>query len=40
MDNDFTALIDLIKMKAYYFEGKNGEIIVEKEIPPKYLEQS
>jgi elongation factor G len=26
-------LVDLIKMKAFYFEGKNGEIIVEKEIP-------
>jgi elongation factor G len=31
--NDFLGVIDLITMKALYFEGDNGENQVEKEIP-------
>jgi elongation factor G len=27
------GLVDLLKMKAYYFEGNMGSIVVEKEIP-------
>ena len=26
-------------LKAKYFEGSNGEIIIEKEIPSNYLEE-
>jgi hypothetical protein len=26
-------VVDLITRKAYYFEGPNGELVVEKEIP-------
>jgi len=29
----FEGVIDLITMKAYYFEGEHGERIIEKEIP-------
>ena len=29
----FEAVIDLLKMKAFYFEGEMGNTIVEKEIP-------
>jgi elongation factor G len=32
LENDFQGVVDLIKMKALYFEGDNGENIVEKDI--------
>ena len=31
------GVIDLLKMKAYYFEGNMGNQVVEKEIPAEYL---
>ncbi len=39
-EDKFEAVIDLMKMKAYYFEGEMGTQIVEKEIPADYLEQA
>ncbi|MFH0921577.1 MAG: elongation factor G [Fibrobacterota bacterium] len=33
LEANFLGVVDLIGMKAYYFEGSQGEIIVEKEIP-------
>ena len=32
-EGDFAGVIDLITMKGIYFEGANGEDIVEKDIP-------
>ncbi|MEN9649217.1 MAG: fusA-3, elongation factor elongation factor [Candidatus Parcubacteria bacterium] len=32
-EGDFEAVVDLLKMKAYYFEGDMGIDVVEKEIP-------
>ncbi|OGZ64650.1 MAG: translation elongation factor G [Candidatus Staskawiczbacteria bacterium RIFCSPLOWO2_01_FULL_40_39] len=32
-EEHLSAVIDLLKMKAIYFEGEKGEIVVEKEIP-------
>ncbi len=32
-EKTFRGIIDLLTMKAYYNEGKNGEILTEKEIP-------
>ena len=32
-EDDFKGIIDLIKMKAFYFDGKDGEYIREEEIP-------
>ena len=32
-EENFSAVIDLVKMKALYFEGDKGEKVVEKEIP-------
>ena len=32
-ENDFSGIINLINMKAYRFEGKMGEVVVEFEIP-------
>ncbi len=33
LEADHAGLVDLVTMKAYYFEGANGTNIVEKEIP-------
>jgi elongation factor G len=33
LENDFAGVIDMIKMKAVYFEGDDGENVVEKDIP-------
>lgn len=35
-EGDFSGIIDLIAEKAYRFEGKMGEIVVEFEIPESY----
>ena len=32
-EKTFRGVVDLLTMKAYYNEGKNGEILTEKEIP-------
>ncbi len=36
LENDFGGIIDLITMKAIYFEGDNGEKMVEKDIPAEH----
>lgn len=36
-ESNFEAVIDLLKMKAYYFEGEMGNTIREAEIPAEYL---
>ena len=33
LEQDHEGVIDLVKMKAYYFEGENGEKVVVKDIP-------
>ena len=33
------GVVDLVGMKAYYHEGDDGEIIVEKDIPEHLLEE-
>jgi elongation factor G len=33
LESDFEGVVDLVRMKALYFEGDNGENIVEKDIP-------
>ncbi len=33
LENDLKGIVDLVTMKAYYFEGKDGIDIQEKEIP-------
>ncbi len=37
---EFEGIIDLMLMKAYYFEGEKGERVVEKEVPEDYLEKA
>lgn len=38
LESDCSGLVDLIKRKAIYFEGENGETIIEKEIPEHLLD--
>jgi elongation factor G len=33
LEADFRGIVDLVKMKAFRFEGDNGEHIIEEEIP-------
>lgn len=40
LENDLKGMIDLVTMKAVYFEGPNGETIVEKEIPAEFQEEA
>ena len=37
---DFDGIIDLVKMKAYFFDGDNGEDIREEEIPADRVEEA
>ena len=39
-EDKFEAIIDLLKMKTYYFEGEMGIDIREAEIPAEYLEKA
>ncbi len=40
LEDQFSAVIDLLKMKAYKFEGDKGKDIIEMDIPAEYVEQS
>ncbi len=39
-EENFSGVIDLLKMKAYYFEGEMGNTIREAEIPAEFLEEA
>ena len=39
-EENFQGVIDLLKMKAYYFEGEKGINVIEKEIPAEFLEEA
>ncbi|HRZ95060.1 MAG TPA: elongation factor G [Candidatus Moranbacteria bacterium] len=38
--NDFSGVVDLVKMKAYTFSGEMGEIVNEGEIPSELAEKA
>ncbi|MCP4161749.1 MAG: elongation factor G, partial [Deltaproteobacteria bacterium] len=40
LEEKFEGVVDLIKMKAYYFDGENGEIIREGDVPADILEEA
>ncbi len=39
-EEHLSAIIDLLKMKAIYFEGEKGEKVEEREIPAKMLQKT
>ncbi|MCP3874418.1 MAG: elongation factor G [Desulfobacteraceae bacterium] len=40
LEDKHEGVIDLVAMKAYYFEGENGEEVVVKEIPEDRMEEA
>ena len=40
LENEFEGVVDLITMKGIYFEGDNGEHVVEKDIPPAMIAEA
>lgn len=40
IEDHFEGVIDLIKMKAIYYEGANGEEVIEKDIPSHLLNEA
>ena len=40
LEADFQGVIDLLSMKAVYFEGENGEIVRTGEIPAEMLDEA
>lgn len=40
LEGAFEGLIDLLRMKAYHFEGEHGEKIIESEIPEHLLAEA
>jgi elongation factor G len=40
LEENFEGVIDVLKMKAYYFEGEMGNTVVEKEIPENMLAEA
>lgn len=39
-EDQFAGIIDLLTLKAYYYDGANGENIREEECPPELLEKA
>ena len=40
LESNLEAIIDLIKMKAFYFDGPKGEDIREEEIPAEHMDRA
>ena len=40
LEENHKGVVDLLKMKAYYFEGQMGEKVIENEIPAELLEEA
>ncbi len=40
LEDNFEGIVDLLKMKAVYFDGDNGEIVREEDIPEHLLEEA
>jgi elongation factor G len=40
LEENHEGVVDLLKMKAYYFEGEMGGKVIEKEIPENMLEEA
>ena len=40
LEDQVKGVIDLVKMKAYYNEGEDGENVIEKDIPAELMDQA
>ena len=39
LESAFTGVVDLVTRKALYFDGENGEIVREEEVPPELADE-
>ena len=39
IENGLEGIVDLVKMKAYWFDGENGEKVREGEVPGNLVEK-
>ena len=39
-ESNFEGVIDLLRMKAYFFEGEKGEKIIEKDVPENFKKEA
>jgi len=40
LEGDFQGIVDLVSMKAFYFEGENGETVREAAVPASLVEEA
>jgi len=40
LEDKLEGVVDLVKMKAYYFSGDDGEVITEKDVPADLVDQA
>lgn len=40
LEENFKGIIDILSQRAFYFEGRHGEKIIEKEIPEEYKKEA
>ncbi|MGD9016878.1 MAG: elongation factor G [Desulfobacterales bacterium] len=40
LEAEFDGVVDLVGMKALYFDGENGEVVREESIPDSYMEEA
>lgn len=40
LEDQFEGVVDLINRKAIYFEGPNGELVIEKDIPQNLIDEA
>ena len=40
LENEHVGVVDLVQQRALYFEGANGEKMVERPIPPSHVEET
>jgi elongation factor G len=40
LEADFQGVVDLIQMRAVYFDGENGEVLRSEQIPPELLDEA
>lgn len=40
LEQNFSGIIDLVKMSAFYFDGETGESIREEPVPAEYLDKA
>lgn len=40
VEDEHKGAVDLVRMKAYFYDGENGEVVREEEVPAEYQEKA